>query len=95
MAYWAEGYDPELMDGDLWPHWERLSTMPLPPSDRLQRETALQDSVARLEARYLRRLKMEEELRLTKAGPEELERGFEDVLDLNERIKQLLADKVR
>ncbi len=95
MAYWAEGYDPELMDGDLRPHWERLCTMPLPPSDRWQRETALQDSVARLEARYLRRLKMEEELRLTEAGPEELESGFEDVLDLNERIKQLLADKVR
>ena len=95
MAYWAEGYDPELMDGDLRPHWERLCTMPLPPSDRSQRETALQDSVARLEARYLRRLKMEEELRLTEAGPEEWESGFEDVLDLNERMKQLLADKVR
>ena len=69
--------------------------MPLPPTDRSQRETALQDSVARLKARYLRRLKMEEELRLTEAGPEEWESGFEDVLDLNERIKQLLADKVR
>jgi hypothetical protein len=95
MAYWSEGYDPELMDEDLRPNWDRLISHALPPTDRKQREEALMDSVARLEARYLRKLKMEEELRLSEASPEELESQYEDVLQRNERMKELLAEKVR
>ena len=95
MAYWEGGIDPELMDEELKPNWERLLARSLPPIDRRQRETALLDSVARLEARYLRRLKAEEELRLTEAEPEELEEQYADVLQRNERMKELLADKVR
>jgi DNA primase len=95
MAYWSEGYDPELMDEDLRPNWDRLISHALPPTDRRQREEALMDSVARLEARYLRKLKMEEELRLSEASPEELESQYEDVLQRNERMKELLAEKVR
>ena len=94
-AYWAEGHDIELMDEDLRPHWDRLLALTLPPADRRQRETALQDCAGRLEARYLRKLKVEEELRLAEAGPEALEGQQEDVLGLNERMRQLLAEKVR
>lgn len=95
LAYWMEGYDPELLDEDLKPQWERLASMTLPPTDRGQRETALQDCVGRLEARHLRRLKLEEEIRLAETGPEELESQEGQVLDLNERIRHLLAEKVR
>ena len=64
----------------------------LPPADRRQRETALLDSIARLEARYLRNLKTEE----AEATPTELDEGYEEeVLQRNERIKELLAEKVR
>jgi hypothetical protein len=110
MAYWYQGHEPELMDEDLRPHWDRLVAMPMPPSDRSKRETDLQDSVARLEARYLRRLadedrlrleeasteeKDEERSRLTEASLEELERQYEDVLQRHERMRQLLAETVR
>ena len=110
MAYWYQGHEPELMDEDLRPHWDWLVAMPMPPSDRSKRETDLQDSVARLEARYLRRLadedrlrleeasteeKDEERSRLTEASLEELERQYEDVLQRHERMRQLLAETVR
>ena len=39
---------------------------------------------------------MEEKLRLSEeASPEELESQYEDVLQRNERMKELLAEKVR
>ena len=92
FAYWAHGDDPELMDEDLRANWDRLLAKPLPPVDRKQRETALLDSIGRLEARYLRNLKTEE----AEASSTELDKEYEgEVLLRNERMKELLADKVR
>ncbi len=89
FAYWAHGDDPELMDQDLRVNWERLAAKQLPPMDRKQRETALSDYIAGLETRYLRNLKIEE----AEASPTELDE--EEVLQRNERINELLAEKVR
>ena len=92
FAYWAHGDDPELMDEDLRVNWERLAAKQLPPMDRKQRETALSDYIAGLETRYLRNLKIEE----AEASPTELDEEYEEkVLQRNERIKELLAEKVR
>ena len=80
----------ETLDPDLQEHLERLLAKELPPSDRKQRETALRDSVRRLEERHLRDLKREEGLRLSQASAEQVEEQEQDILRLNERLKRIL-----
>ena len=94
LAYWMEEHDPDLLDPELRQQWDHLLSMSLPPSDQGQREMALKDCLSRMEARYLRHLKAEEELRLAEVTPQELEEYQQDILHLNRRMKDLLAEKV-
>ena len=48
----------------------------------------------RLEGRYLRQLKAEEEIKLAEATPEELDHYQQEVLDINLRMKHLFTEKV-
>ena len=79
------------LDEDLEGHLEYLLDKTLPTSERRQLETALQDCVRRLEERYLRELKGEEELRLSQASFEEFEQQGEEILQLNERLKHIFG----
>ena len=81
----------EALDEELQEHLEHLLAKVLPPSDRNQREMALGDCGRRLEERYLRELKREEELRLSQATPEELEEQGQGILQINERLKHVLG----
>jgi hypothetical protein len=42
-----------------------------------------------MEERHLRELKLEEELKLAEATPEEAEESQESILELNERLRQV------
>jgi DNA primase len=82
----------ESLDEELKEHLDGLLGRELPPADGRERERVLRDCVRRLEARRLRELKMEEELRLSQAPPGELYER--EVLELNERIRRLFLEKV-
>ena len=94
LACWREGNDPDIVGEEVRSHWDYLQAIQLPPSDRKEREAALEDYMRRLEARHLRRLKAEEEMRLGDASPAELDDYENEVLSVNERIRDLLAEKV-
>jgi len=79
----------ETLDEALKGHLKYLLAKALPPLDRKQREVAFIDCVRRLEERYLRGLKREEELRLSQATPEEIEGQGQEILSLNERLKHI------
>ena len=81
----------EGLDEDLKGHLEYLLDKTLPTSERKQLDTALEDCVRRLEERYLRELKSEEELRLSQATLEEFEQQGEEILQLNERLKHIFG----
>ena len=76
------------IDEELSGHLESLVHKPLPPMERNQKVLAFQDTVRRLEERYLRDLKAEEELRFSEAPPDDLAETNEQVLSVNERIKR-------
>ena len=80
------------LDEEIQEHLEYLVSRQLPPSDLRQKEMALSGCFRRLEERYLRELKLEEELRLSQVSPEELEEQSQGILELNERIKLLYRD---
>ena len=73
---------------DLGEHLEILSQRVLPPLERRHMVLAFQDAVRRLEERYLRELKAEEELKFSEAPPDLIAEDHERVLDANERIKR-------
>ncbi len=79
----------ETLDDELHGHLEFLLARPLPPTDRKEKESALRDCARRMEERHLRGLKLEEELKLTEATPEEAEESQESILELNERLRQV------
>ena len=81
----------DSLDEELKEHLEHLLTKFLPPSDRKQREAAFKDCVRRLEERYLRDLKREEGMRLSEATVEEVEEQGQEILQLNERLKQVFG----
>ena len=82
----------EELDEELQGHLDYLLTKSLPPSDQNQRETAFKDCVRRLEERYLRELKKEEEIKLSQSTAEETAERGEDILQLNERLKKVFKE---
>ena len=81
----------DSLDEELKEHLEHLLAKFLPPADRKQREAAFKDCVRRLEERYLRDLKREEGMRLAEATVEEVEEQGQEILQLNERLKQVFG----
>ena len=81
----------DSLDEGLKEHLEHLLAKFLPPTDRKQREVAFKDCVRRLEERYLRDLKREEGMRLSEATVEEIEEQGQEILQLNERLKQIFG----
>ena len=79
----------QTLDHELQGHLDHLLARPLPPTDKKQREAALRDCARRMEERHLRELKLEEELKLAEATPEEAEESQESILELNERLRQV------
>ena len=79
-----EGLDDALLE-----HLDDLLAKPLPPSDLKEQEVASRYCVRRLEERYLRELKKEEELRLADAAQGEFEEQEQDILKLNERLRHI------
>ena len=79
----------QTLDDELQGHLDHLLARPLPPTDKKQREAALRDCARRMEERHLRELKLEEELKLAEATPEEAEESQESILELNERLRQV------
>ena len=79
----------ESLDEELKGHLAYLLAKELPPSDLVHVRTAWRDCVRRLEERYLRELKREEELRLSEAPSEELEGQEQEILTLNERFRHI------
>jgi DNA primase len=77
-----------VLDEELAEHLEGLVQKALPPLDRSHRVAAFQDAVRRLEERYLRELKAEEQIKFTEAPPDLLEESHQEVLDVNQRLKR-------
>ena len=75
------------LDYELAEHLEYLLDKSAPPSDRKQREVELRGCLRRLEERYLRELKQEEELRDSQAVAEETEE--QQILWINERLRDI------
>ena len=67
---------------------EFLIQKPLPALDGPTRTRAFNESVSRLEERHLKEMKVEEGLRFSEAPPELLEESHQNVLDINQRIKE-------
>jgi DNA primase len=76
------------IDTDLTEHLDALVLRKLPPQEPIARAMAFQDTVRRLEGRYLRDLKSEEELRFTEAPPDSIAEDHKQVLSVNERIRR-------
>ena len=72
---------------------EFLIQKPLPALDGPTRARALKESVSRLEERHLKEMKVEEGLRFSEAPPELLEESHQNVLDINQRIKENQSGK--
>jgi DNA primase len=76
------------LDGELGGHLEALAHLALPPLAGQQKVVAFQDTVRRLEERYLRELKAEEELQFAEMPPDPFAEIHEEVLAVNERIRR-------
>jgi hypothetical protein len=78
------------LDQELAEFVDALAGRALPPLDHLK-QAALQDTIRRLEDRYLRDLKMEERLKFSAETDEEMkeftEGLYQEALELNQRIK--------
>ena len=78
----------EIVDDHLAEPLETLLQRELPPLDGHRRLVAFQDVVGRLEARLLRELKTEEEIRFSESPPDLTEEPYLEVLEVNQRIKE-------
>ncbi len=76
------------LDGELGGHLEVLAHLVLPPLAGQQKVVAFQDTVRRLEERYLRELKAEEEIQFAEMPPDPFAEIHEEVLAVNERIRR-------
>ncbi len=91
-----EGAYP-LLDGHLADHLDALAARELPPADRIQRAADLEACLRRLEERYLRDLKTQEEVALTQASndtvqdTEFLDAIHQQMTATNQRLKELFA----
>ena len=75
------------IDEELAEHLETLFQKSLPPLDQRRRLRAIQDSVHRLEERYLRELKTEEGISFAETPPDLAAASNQSVLDVNQRLK--------
>ena len=75
------------IDEELAGHLETLFQKALPPLDQRRRLHAIQDSVHRLEERYLRELKTEEGIRFVETPPDLAAASNQSILDVNQRLK--------
>ena len=89
------------LEDHLAAHLDALAAQELPPSDRGQRADDLEACLRRLEERYLRDLKVQEEVVLAQASSDPLpDAEFLDSLHrqmttTNQRLKELFADAVQ
>jgi hypothetical protein len=79
----------ESVDSDLKTHLDNLLTKEFPGNTSGEREAALTSCVRRLEERRLRELKVEEEMRLADASPEDFQIEAPRILDLTERLNRI------
>ena len=72
---------------ELTEHLESLLSKELPPLEHHRRAAALENTVHRLEERYLRELKVEEGMKFSEESTGSLDEPFQEVLELNQRIR--------
>jgi hypothetical protein len=85
LLVWLE----KNIDQELAEHLESLLNKKFPSLDNQPWLRAIQDVARRLEQRHLRDLKVEEGMRFSEASSEQLlEEPYDQVLDLNQRIKE-------
>jgi chromatin segregation and condensation protein Rec8/ScpA/Scc1 (kleisin family) len=75
------------IDQELAEHLVSLVNKVLPPLEERRRLGAFQDAIHRLEERYLRELKTEEEIRFTEAPPDLQEEFHAGILQVNQRLR--------
>lgn len=78
-----------MLDEELGQYLDYLVNKAQPLLDSKQKDMALQGCIRRLEERWLRELKIEEELRLSEATQEEVLKEQEQILQLNRKLKEL------
>ena len=76
------------IDEELAEHLDSLAHRTLPPLDQRHRLAAFQDVVRRLEERYLRELKTEEEIKFTEAPPDLQGESHDGILEVNQRLRE-------
>ena len=85
------------LDDELAGHLESLAEKTLPPMDQKNQRRAFQDAVRRLEERYLKELKAEEEIRFAETPGELLvdleEEAHLAVLEVNERLRHIQGER--
>ena len=67
---------------------DRILQKELPPPDPQKRTAAFEDVIRKLEDRYLKELKLEEEIRFKDSPPDLSDEAYIDVLNVNQRIKE-------
>ena len=81
-------YLREVLDDELVAQLDFLLRKSLPPVDPTRRNAAFKETLGRLEERYLKELKAEEELIFSESPPELENDPHQQVLDINQRIKE-------
>ena len=75
-------FQPELAE-----QAENLRAKQLPPMDAHTRLAAFQDTVYRLEERYLREVKIEEGIIFSEDSSESCEESYDEILSINQRLR--------
>ena len=76
------------LDEELVAQLDFLLQKSLPPLDPTKRNAAFQQTLGRLEERYLKELKAEEGLIFAESPPQLEENSHQQVLDINQRIRE-------
>ncbi len=90
---WAQGRTMESLDEGVRERHAYLTEKPLPPADLKEKEGALSHCIHRLEERRLRQLKVEEGLRLSEMGPEEVSEHEAEILKINRDMEALFRSR--
>lgn len=78
----------DLIDDEVSGHLMDLLNKHMPPLDPVKRGKAFSDTVGRLEERYLKDLKAEEELKFSQEPPDLDAEPHDNVLEINQRIRE-------
>jgi len=86
------GLDSVKPPEEIWNHFERIAGCDVPPSDKSQRDADFDGCIRRLEERYLRELKAQEEAVLAQVVPGGSV-GIEDdrITEVNLRLKEIFG----